>query len=433
MTPDAPVEVDLLVFGSGAGGLATAVFAAQRGLRVLLCEKSAQLGGTTATSGGVVWIPCSPQARQAGVADSAEAVRTYLRDEAGALYRDDLVSAYLAHGVPALQALEQAGVPFDLIDMPDYHSAAPGAVARGRSLQARAYDGRELGADFAKVRAPISNLLVLGGMMLGPDDVAKFVRPLASFAAFSRVVSRVLRHAGDRLPSLPHIEMTLETLRGRGVRVSSPEPATWVVEPGPIAGAEVAIEPDLSNAGPFLAAALLAGGTVTITGWPATTTQVGDLFATLLPRFGATVTRSAAGLTVGGGAGYRGGRTWPGVDLDLSAGGELAPTFAALAALATTTSRISGIGHLRGHETDRLAALAADLNALGGRVSELPDGLGFEPAPLRGGAWAAYGDHRMATTGALLGLVVPGVVVDDIGTTAKTLPEFPALWEGLTA
>ena len=199
VTGEAPVQVDLLVFGSGAGGLAAAVFAAQRGLQVLLCEKSGQLGGTTATSGGVVWIPCSPQARQAGIADSADAVRTYLQGEAGSLYREDLVSAFLAHGVPALQALEQAGVPFDLIDMPDYHSAQPGAVPRGRSLQARAYDGRELGADFAKVRAPISNLLVLGGMMLGPDDVAKFVRPLASFAAFSRVVSRVLRHAGDRL------------------------------------------------------------------------------------------------------------------------------------------------------------------------------------------------------------------------------------------
>lgn len=203
MSTGTDVEVDLLVFGSGAGGLAAAVFAAQRGMRVLLCEKSPQLGGTTATSGGVVWIPGSPQARKAGIVDSHEDVRTYLRGEAGDLYRDDLVTAYLAHGVPALQALDKAGVHFDLIDMPDYHSEAPGAVPRGRSLQARAYDGRALGADFAKVRAPISNLLVLGGMMLGPDDVAKFVRPLASFAAFSRVVKRVLRHAADRLSGYP--------------------------------------------------------------------------------------------------------------------------------------------------------------------------------------------------------------------------------------
>lgn len=239
----------------------------------------------------------------------------------------------------------------------------------------------------------------------------------------------VLRHAGERLPSLPHIEMTIDTLTRRGVTVTSPESATWIVAPGPIAGADRAIEPDLSNAGPFLAAALLAGGRVTIAGWPDATTQVGELFATLLPRFGATVIQDADGLTVDGGAGWRGGRTWAGVDLDLTEGGELAPTFVALAALATSGSRITGIGHLRGHETDRLAALAAEITGLGGRVTELDDGLAFEPASLHGGPWAAYADHRMATTGALLGLVVPGVVVDDIATTSKTLPEFPALWE----
>jgi 3-phosphoshikimate 1-carboxyvinyltransferase len=243
----------------------------------------------------------------------------------------------------------------------------------------------------------------------------------------------VLRHAGERLPSLPHIQMTIDTLALRGVPVTSPEPATWVVGPGPIAGAEVHIEPDLSNAGPFLAAALLAGGRVTIAGWPDQTTQVGDLFATLLPRFGAVVTRDSEGLTLDGGVGWRGGHTWAGVDLDLTEGGELAPTFAALAALATTPSRITGIGHLRGHETDRLAALAAEITGLGGRVTELDDGLAFEPAPLHGGPWKAYADHRIATTGALLGLVVPDVIVDDIATTAKTLPEFPALWEQMRA
>lgn len=240
----------------------------------------------------------------------------------------------------------------------------------------------------------------------------------------------VLRHAGERLPSLPHIEMTLAALTARGARVSSPEPAVWAVEPGGIAARDLVIEPDLSNAGPFLAAALLAGGRVTIAHWPDATTQVGDLFATLLPRFGATVTRGTDGLTVEA-PGFRGGARWEGVDLDLGEGGELAPTFAALAALATTPSRITGIAHLRGHETDRLAALAADLTGLGADVTEEPDGLSFRPATLHGGAWAAYADHRMATTGALLGLVVPGVVVDDIGTTAKTLPEFPALWAEL--
>jgi 3-phosphoshikimate 1-carboxyvinyltransferase len=237
-----------------------------------------------------------------------------------------------------------------------------------------------------------------------------------------------LRHVGERLPSMPHIEMTIACLAARGVTVESPEPGVWIVPPEPIAGADVAIEPDLSNAAPFLAAALIAGGTVTIEGWPDATTQVGDHLATLLPRFGAVVTRDGGALTVDGGAGVRGGATLPGVDLDLSEGGELAPTFAALAALAGAPGRITGIGHLRGHETDRLAALATEITALGGRVAELDDGLAFEVATLHGGPWRSYEDHRMATTGALVGLAVAGVEIDDIATTAKTLPEFPELW-----
>lgn len=240
-----------------------------------------------------------------------------------------------------------------------------------------------------------------------------------------------LRHSGERLPSLPHIEMTLETLRRRGVAVSSPEVAVWRVEPGPIAALDVDIEPDLSNAAPFLAAALVAGGRVTITGWPTATTQVGDHLRDLLARFGARVEREGDDLTVDGGVGLRGGRALPGVDLDLSAGGELAPTIVGLAALAAGPSRITGIGHLRGHETDRLAALAAEITGLGGRVEVLDDGLAIEPATLRGGGWRAYADHRMATTGALIGLAVPDVVVDDIGSTSKTLPEFPDLWREL--
>jgi 3-phosphoshikimate 1-carboxyvinyltransferase len=143
------------------------------------------------------------------------------------------------------------------------------------------------------------------------------------------------------------------------------------------------------------------------------------------------VRREGTALTVDGGAGLVGGRALPGVDLDLSEGGELAPAFAALAALASGAGRITGIGHLRGHETDRLAALATELNGIGARVTELDDGLSFEPVDresLRGALWRSYEDHRMATTGALVGLLVPGVEIDDIGTTAKTLPEFPELW-----
>ncbi|MEC5184323.1 3-phosphoshikimate 1-carboxyvinyltransferase [Cryobacterium sp. MP_3.1] len=236
-----------------------------------------------------------------------------------------------------------------------------------------------------------------------------------------------LRHSGERLPSLPHIEMTIHTLAQRGVTVTSTEVGVWSVEPGPIRGTEVDIEPDLSNAAPFLAAALVAGGSVTITGWPTTTTQVGAHLAELLPRFGATVTVDGDRLTVTGT-----GRI-TGVDLDLSTGGELAPTLVGLAALADSPSTITGIGHIRHHETDRLAALATEINNLGGHVTELPDGLAIEPRPLHGGTWHSYDDHRMATTGALLGLVVAGVEVENIGTTAKTLPQFAELWHGLVS
>jgi 3-phosphoshikimate 1-carboxyvinyltransferase len=237
-----------------------------------------------------------------------------------------------------------------------------------------------------------------------------------------------LRHTGDRLPSMPHIEMTITALAARGVEVSSPEAGVWVVPPGPIRALDVAIEPDLSNAAPFLVAALVAGGTVRVPGWPRATTQVGADLETLLPRFGARVARDGDALVVDGGEGVRGGASLPGVDLDLSRGGELAPALVALAALASAPSRITGIEHLRGHETDRLAALATELNGLGGDVTELEDGLAITPRPLTGGPWHSYEDHRMATAGAIVGLAVPGVEVDDIGTTSKTLPEFPELW-----
>ncbi|MEC5150844.1 3-phosphoshikimate 1-carboxyvinyltransferase [Cryobacterium sp. GrIS_2_6] len=236
-----------------------------------------------------------------------------------------------------------------------------------------------------------------------------------------------LRHDGERLPSLPHIEMTIATLARRGVTVTSPAVGEWVVEPCPIRGIDVDIEPDLSNAAPFLAAALVAGGSVTITGWPAETTQVGADLAHLLPLFGAIVTRAGDRLTV------TAGKHLTGVSLDLSTGGELAPALVALAALADSPSTITGIGHIRNHETDRLAALVAEINGLGGAVTELPDGLQIDPRPLHGGQWHSYDDHRMATAGALIGLAVPGVLVEDIGTTAKTLPQFPELWHALLA
>jgi 3-phosphoshikimate 1-carboxyvinyltransferase len=190
------------------------------------------------------------------------------------------------------------------------------------------------------------------------------------------------------------------------------------------------IEPDLSNAAVFLAAAAMTGGEVTVAGWPAATNQPGVGILDVLAEFGAGVIPGIDGLTVTGPGELRG------VDVDLRDVGELTPTVAALAAAAAGPSRLRGIAHLRGHETDRLAALAAEITALGGRATETADGLAIEPAALRADPdrpWRAYADHRMATAGALLGLVVPGVVVDDIGATSKTIPDFPARWAALVS
>ncbi|ERG64708.1 hypothetical protein L332_09640 [Agrococcus pavilionensis RW1] len=237
-----------------------------------------------------------------------------------------------------------------------------------------------------------------------------------------------LHHRGERLPSLPHIEMTLEALRQRGVDARRVGDASWRVEPGPIAALDERIEPDLSNAAPFLAAVVAVGGRVVLDGWPRETTQVGALLPQLLEPFGAT-SRLADGCleveAVGGAI--------PGASLDMHAAGELAPTIVALGALASGPVEVTGIGHIRGHETDRIRALVDDIAALGGRAQSLPDGIRVEPAPLAGGAWRAFDDHRIATAGAVVGLRVPGVEVDDIGATAKTIPEFPELWAGMLA
>jgi len=234
-----------------------------------------------------------------------------------------------------------------------------------------------------------------------------------------------LIHSGDRLPSVPHIDMTVETLARRGIQVEHPTPNEWIVPAGVPRGRDAAIEPDLSNAAPFLAAALLTDGAVTIPGWPPTSTQPGALLPEILALLGARTGRRGGALTVTGT-----GRI-AGVDLDLTAASELTPTLFALAAFADAPTTLHGIGHIRGHETDRIDALVSNLRALGGDAEELPDGIRITPRPLHGGLWRAHHDHRIATAGALIGLRVPGVEVDDIGTTAKTLPEFPQLWHQL--
>jgi len=185
------------------------------------------------------------------------------------------------------------------------------------------------------------------------------------------------------------------------------------------------VEPDLSNAAPFLAAAVVTGGSVTVPGWPEHTTQAGDALRSLLEQMGARVVRDERGLTVSA------GDQLLGLDADLHDVGELTPVLAVVCALASTPSHLRGVAHLRGHETDRLTALATEITRLGGDVDELDDGLVIRPRPLRGEVIETYDDHRMATAAAVLGLVVPGVSVVDVATTGKTLPDFVAMWTAM--
>jgi 3-phosphoshikimate 1-carboxyvinyltransferase len=234
-----------------------------------------------------------------------------------------------------------------------------------------------------------------------------------------------VRHDGKPVPSLPHIEMTVTMLRQHGVEVDDSDANRWSVAPGPISPVDHEIEPDLSNAAPFLALAAVSGGSVTVRDWPRETTQPGDELRQILTLMGCSVSLTDAGLRVAGPSELQG------VDLDLHDVGELTPAVAALCALATTPSHLRGVAHIRGHETDRLAALATELGNLGADVTEQPDGLSIRPAPLHGGVFRTYADHRMAHAGVILGAAVDGVLVENVATTSKTFTDFPGYWAGL--
>lgn len=246
---------------------------------------------------------------------------------------------------------------------------------------------------------------------------------LISAARFNAGVT--VHHVGAPIPSMPHIEMTVAMLAEQGIDVRRDGSSVWHVDPQDVPALDRHIEPDLSNAAPFLAAALVTAGAVTIPDWPQHTVQAGDALRDLLSRMGAEVVLDSAGLTV------RGTGAIHGLEADLADVGELAPALAAVAALADSPSHLYGISHLRGHETDRLAALATEINGLGGDVTETQDGLRIAPRPLHGGDMRTYADHRMATAAAILGLRVDGLHVEDIGTTAKTLPDFARRWQDM--
>jgi 3-phosphoshikimate 1-carboxyvinyltransferase len=292
---------------------------------------------------------------------------------------------------PLLDALSGLGVDIDGHGLP-FSVRGAGSVAGGT----------------VRIDASASSQFVSGLLLTG--------------AAFSDGLTVV--HTGESLPSAPHIAMTVSMLRDAGVDVDDGRANQWRVSPGPIAARHWVIEPDLSNAVPFLAAAVVTGGAVRVTGWPESSIQPADDVFAVFEKLGSVVRQGNSYLEVAGNKNYGG------FDVDLRDIGELTPAVAVLAALASegAVSQLSGIAHLRGHETDRLAALSAEINRLGGQCEETADGLRITARPLHGGVWQSYADHRMATAGAIVGLRVPGVEVEDIGTTAKTLPDFPQMW-----
>ena len=323
--------------------------------------------------------------------------------------------------VPPLAALAHSPVDFDGDEQARIRPIAP-------LLDALRVLGVRIDGTGLPFRVQGTGSVAGGTVAIDASASSQFVSGLLLCAA-SFTDGLTVQHTGSALPSAPHIAMTVEMLRQAGVDVDDSVPNRWQVHAGAVAARHWEVEPDLTNAVPFLAAAVVSGGTVRITGWPATSVQPADDILDVFAKLNAVVTQTDSFLEVRGSAGY------DGFDVDLRAVGELTPSVAALAALASpgSVSRLSGIAHLRGHETDRLAALSAEINRLGGNCAETPDGLVITATPLRAGIWRAYADHRMAMAGAIIGLRVPGVRVDDIGATTKTLPEFPQLWARMLA
>ena len=234
-----------------------------------------------------------------------------------------------------------------------------------------------------------------------------------------------IKNIGPSLPSAPHIEMTIQMLEKFGATVQRTA-SSWSVKPCQLIGQDLVIEPDLSNAAPFMAAAMICGGSVQVSDWPLSTTQPGDQLRSIFTKMGAKVELNASGLTITGSGKI------DGIDIDLGDVGELTPSIAAVASLATTPSTLRGISHLRLHETDRLSALATEINNLGGSVIEGPGDLIIKPGKMIASQiFRSYEDHRMATAGAIIGLAVEGVIVENIETTRKTLSDFPGMWQGM--
>jgi 3-phosphoshikimate 1-carboxyvinyltransferase len=322
----------------------------------------------------------------------------------------------VARFLPAVAALRSGDVSFVGDPRMSSRPVAPllealrslGAVVDGDAVPFVVRGSGSLRGGAVTVDASQSSQLVSGLLLAGP-----------------RIASGLeLRHEGPPMPSRPHVEMTLAMLRAFGASVAE-RPHRWSVAPGSLTGSVVDVEPDLSGAAPFLAAAVVTGGVVRVPHWPAFTTQPGAALPVLLERMGASWSLSGAGLEL------RGPSRVSSIDADLSDGGELAPVLAAVACVASGPSTLRGIAHLRLQETDRLAALANELRDLGAGVVEWEDGLEITPRPLSGGVFATYDDHRLAHAAAVLGLVVPGLSIENVETVAKTMPDFVERWAAM--
>jgi 3-phosphoshikimate 1-carboxyvinyltransferase len=350
------------------------------------------------------------------IRQQTDSVKIFPKELVGETKIDCGLAGTVMRFIPPLAALAKGSVEFD-----------GDPQARQRPMGTTIDSLRKLGIEVKSQNQALPFTVIGSGQVAGGKleiDASKssqFVSGLLLAAPrFKQGIT--LSHVGEHVPSLPHIDMTLKCLQERNISAHATSETSWEVKPGEIAGAEVEIEPDLSNAGPFLAAALVTGSEVRVDGWPTSTTQVGDEFRNLLSQMGAEVSLSGSTLRV------RGTDQILGIKVDMSKAGELVPTIAAIAALASTSSEITGIAHLRGHETDRIKALVTEINRIGGHAEELEDGIAITPAKLGGGMWHTYADHRMATAGAIIGLRVPGIEIEDIGVTRKTMPEFPRLW-----
>ncbi|WP_329043966.1 MULTISPECIES: 3-phosphoshikimate 1-carboxyvinyltransferase [unclassified Streptomyces] len=326
--------------------------------------------------------------------------------------------------LPPVACLADGPVHFDG-DPRSYERPLHGVIDALKSLGARIDDD---GRGTLPLTVHGAGALDGGPVPIDASSSSQFVSALLlSAPRFNQGVE--VRHTGSALPSMPHIRMTVDMLRSVGAQVDEPEsggePDVWRVSPSALLGRDLTVEPDLSNAQPFLAAALVTGGRVTVPDWPLRTTQPGDALREIFTAMGGACELTERGLT------FTGTGSVHGIDVDLSEVGELTPGIAALAALADSPSTLRGVAHLRLHETDRLAALTKEINGLGGDVTETADGLRINPRPLHGGTFHTYDDHRMATAGAIIGLAVAGVEIENVATTAKTLPDFPDMWTGM--